>query len=118
MKNAVVQSLLSAFHLLFEFCLVAVTNLFFQVGEAVVCGGFVALCIGKQLVDHFSVAGELLGVGELLEDGAALVATAAQEIGKLPLRQHRHAVELLEREPDGIFDLFGDVAVLDRKSVV
>ena len=46
--------------------------------------------------------GELLGVGELLKDGLALLLGSREECVELPLRQHGHAAKLLERQSDGV----------------
>ena len=63
-------------------------------------------------MDGLTVARELFGTCQLLKDGGALVLSAAQEVGELPLREHCHPVELLERKPDGGFCLLTDVFVL------
>ena len=69
------------------------------------CQLLLFLCPVENRLDGIAVDGENLGVGELLEDFFALFFLAAQEGGKLALGQHRHTVELFERQADGFFNL-------------
>ena len=66
--------------------------------------GEVTLLLGPvvKVLDGLAVDGELLGVGELLKDGLALLLGSREECVELPLRQHGHAAKLLERQSDGV----------------
>ena len=71
----------------------------------------VAFGLFVQVGDGVAVVGEVLGVGESLENGFALFFVAGEEGGELALGQHGHAAELVEREPYGIYDHLSDVAI-------